>query len=73
MIDVIENRKLIGQRIAEIRRQKGMSLTDIAEITGLRRSTVWRVETGKFSSTIDVLCKIADALGYTIDVIENSA
>ena len=61
----------IGKRIASIRKSKRISIEDVTETTGLRRSTIWRVETGKFPATLDTLSKICDAIGCRIEVVEN--
>ena len=37
----------IGKRIKQSREEKGMSLQDVADLTGVARSTVQRYETGK--------------------------
>jgi len=69
--DNIETRIRIGRRIAELRKSKGISTIQMAEFTGLRRSTIWRIESGKFPSNIDLIGKIACALGCRLDVIED--
>ena len=66
----IETRIRIGSRLAEIRKSKSVSMLELTEKTGLKRSTIWRVETGKFPATLDTLSKIAEALGCKIEVIE---
>ena len=65
----IETRIRIGSRLAAIRKSKRISIQDVTETTGFRRSTVWRVETGKFPATLDTLSKICDAIGCRIEVV----
>jgi len=65
------NRIYIGQRIAEIRTSQGLTTYDLAEKSGITQSNICRIENGKYSAGIDVLGKIADALGVKIDLINN--
>lgn len=66
----MEDRERIGKRIAEIRTQQGLSQTELAERAGMKQGNIARIETGKYSTGIDLLSKIAHALGYEIDFIE---
>jgi len=64
------DRERIGRRIKEIRIKKGMSQFKLAELIGLRQQHIARIESGLYSTGIDILSKIADALGCKIDLIE---
>lgn len=66
----MNERERIGKRIAEIRKSKGLSQAKLAELTGIAPGNIARIETGKYSAGIDLLSKIADALGYKLDFIE---
>lgn len=65
----IEKRERIGSRIAELRRERGMSQAQLAEATGLKQPNIARIEAGKYSTTLDLLTTIADALGVKVDFI----
>ena len=52
--------------IWKVRREKHVSVEELAEKTGIGRSTLYNYENGLFSPTIDALEKIADALGVQI-------
>jgi len=69
----VNNREIIGRRIAEIRKSKGLTVLQISEITGLQRSNISRIENGMYSTGIDILGKIADALNCDIDLVERGA
>jgi len=60
----------IGQRIRELRHKRGMFQSQLAEISGITNVNVSRIEAGKYSAGLDVLAKIASALGCDIDFIE---
>lgn len=59
----------IGQRLAEIRKAKGLTQTQIAEAAGIRQQHVARVEAGLYSVGIDLLAKIVTALDYQIELM----
>ena len=63
-------RERIGKRIAEIRKKKGISQAKLAELTGMAPGNIARIETGKYSTGVDLLSKIANALDYKLNFIE---
>ena len=65
-----ENREVIGKRIRTFREKKGFSQDELAEIMEVNRSTISKVETGKFAITIDYLVKFAWYLDFNISVLE---
>ena len=66
-----ENREVIGKQIRVFREKKGFSQDELAEIMDVNRSTISKVETGKFAITIDYLVKFAWYLDFNISVLEN--
>ena len=67
-----DQRESIGMNIRALREKKGYSQDDLAEIMEVHRSTISKVETGKFSITIDYLVKFAWYLDFDICVIEKN-
>ena len=65
-----EHRETIGKTIRAIREKKGFSQNELAEIMDVHRSTISKVETGKFAITIDYLVKFAWYLDFNISVLE---
>ena len=65
-----ENREAIGKEIRAFREKKGFSQDDLSEIMEVNRSTISKVETGKFAITIDYLVKFAWYLDFNISVRE---
>lgn len=58
----------MGYRIKEVREEHGMSQTQLAEISGVSRATIWALETGKEKvTTTKTLNKLANALNVTVD------
>ena len=64
-----QERERIGQRIADLRKERGMTQQDLADKTGNQRNHISRIESGKYSVGFDTLQAIAEALGGTIDII----
>ena len=65
-----ENREVIGKQIRTFREKKGFSQDELAAIMEVQRSTISKVETGKFAITIDYLVKFAWYLDFDISVLE---
>ena len=61
-----ENRERIGKDIRAFREKKGYSQDDLAEIMEVHRSTISKVETGKFSISMDYLVKFGWYLEFDI-------
>lgn len=53
-------------RVWEARTQKGYTLIQLAEVTGISKSTLNNVENGKTSPTLSQLESIASAIGVRI-------
>lgn len=66
----MNDRERIGKRIAQIRMEAGISQYKLAEITGIAPGNIARIELGKYSTGVDLLSKIGDALGYKLDFTE---
>lgn len=62
-------REEIGLKIAQLRKEAGLSQRQLAEKAGLTQNTIYKIENGKFSVGIDVLCKVTEALGKRLDII----
>ncbi|MGM0712526.1 helix-turn-helix transcriptional regulator [Brevibacillus parabrevis] len=56
----------IGKTIARIRKDKGLSLENVASVAGIHRTTVGLIERGEREPTINTAAKIASALGLTL-------
>jgi len=65
-----EHREMIGKQIRAFREKKGLSQDELAEIMEVHRSTISKVETGKFAISIDYLVKFAWHLDFEISILE---
>ena len=66
-----EERKRIGARIKAIREENNMEAKQLSLITGIDAANLSRIEQGKYSTGIDTLSRIANALGYKIDFVKS--
>lgn len=64
-----QERQRMGERIATLRKEKGMTQQDIADVTGLLRNHISRIEAGRYSVGFDTLQAIAEALDADIRIV----
>ncbi|MEV8358926.1 helix-turn-helix transcriptional regulator [Microbacterium sp. NPDC076895] len=58
--------RALGVGIAQLRRERGMSIEHLAEASGVHRKTVIEVEAGRVAAKISTLHGIAHALGVPL-------
>jgi transcriptional regulator with XRE-family HTH domain len=56
----------LAARLAELRAQRGWSLDDLADRSGVSRSTLSRLERGEVSPTASLLGRLCTAYGWTM-------
>ena len=59
----------IASRIQELRKEAGMTQTQLAEKCGMAQPNIARIEAGTYATSIDVLSRIAEALGKRIELV----
>ena len=64
--------KLVGQRIQDVRRQRGMSQTDLAEQLNISPSHMSNIETGRTNFGVDILKRITEVLQISADYLLRS-
>jgi transcriptional regulator with XRE-family HTH domain len=65
-MDFMDINKLIASRVSALRETRDLSLTALAERSGVSRSNISLIERGESSATATVLDKLAGALGVTL-------
>ena len=63
-------RTRIGNRIRQIREERGIEARDLAKLAGIDAANLSRIENGKYSVGIDILSKIAASLGKKLDLVD---
>lgn len=64
-------RTRIGKKIRQIRDEKGIEAKDLAKLANIDAANLSRIEQGKYSVGLDILSKLAFALGYHVDIVPN--
>lgn len=64
----IANRIQIGNRISELRQEKGMSVNQLAEKCDVSRQNIYKIEDGKYNVSIDILYKVCKALDVELKI-----
>ena len=59
---ILNRRRVVGDRIRAARLQAHLSQEKLAELAGVDRQAVNRIELARASPTLDTLLRIADAL-----------
>ena len=69
--EAVENgpRAAIGRRIAELRRELGFSQRELARRAGISQPNLVNIEAGKYSAGLDILWRIARALGRAVYIV----
>jgi transcriptional regulator with XRE-family HTH domain len=68
---VRENRLKIGKAIRLIREKKGYSQDHLADLMNVSRTTISKIENGRFSVSIDYLTKLSIYLNFNFALIED--
>jgi DNA-binding XRE family transcriptional regulator len=63
-------RERIGAKIRSLREAKGMEAKQLAIITNIDAANISRIEQGRYSVGLDILAKIALALGAKVDLVD---
>ena len=72
MEDCMTERELIGKRIARIRNDKGYSTRELSDMCGIHFSNIGKIERGAYNVSIDILSRVASAMGVELTFIERS-
>ena len=60
--------RLLGD-LAKLRKEKGMSQVELAELTGNKQQAISRIENRENSPTLKTFCGILDVLGYDVQLV----
>lgn len=59
----------VGKRLAATRQSCHLSLDGLCERSGLSRTYLWQLESGKSNPSATTLCALATSLGVTVDYL----
>lgn len=66
-----EEYRLIGEMI-NIRKQKKMTQSKLAEITGNKQQVISRIEKKENNPSLKMFCNILNALGYELHIVKKT-
>ncbi len=58
----------VARQYIACRKQKKMTQADVAAVAGMKRPNITRFETGNYNPTIDMLVKVAECMGMTVEI-----
>lgn len=61
-------REELPRRLREMRVHKGKSVQALSEASGLSETYLKRLEAGKANPSVEALCKVAESLGYDLEI-----
>jgi transcriptional regulator with XRE-family HTH domain len=64
--------KVFAEHVRELRKEKGLTLKDLAAITGKNQQAISQFEKHEKSPTLATLCNLANALNADIKIIPRS-
>lgn len=65
-----ENRIRIGSHLAAIRKEKGLTIRQLADRCGVSFQNITKIENGKYNVSIDILGKLCEALNSELVIKE---
>lgn len=64
------NRKKIGSELAALRKKRGLTTRQLAELCGLDNSNISKIENGRYNVGIDILNRLCEAMNADIAIID---
>lgn len=66
----LNNRTKIGIQLQSARNSAGLTIRQLADLSGVSSQNITKIEHGKYNVSIDILSKVTDALGATIEIVK---
>ena len=67
-VEAVASRRL-GARVRELRRERNLTLDELAGVSGVSRAMISKLERGEKNPTIVVAAKLAEGLGITLSTL----
>lgn len=62
----VEERVLLGTALADARKDRKLSQSDVSELVGVQQSEISRIERGVHNPTLDTLARLGEAVGLRL-------
>ncbi|MBP9996477.1 MAG: helix-turn-helix transcriptional regulator [Lachnospiraceae bacterium] len=59
---------VVMRDFVKYRKERGVTQEELARRTGIARPNIARMESGSYNPTIDMLCRMGEAIGMKIDI-----
>ena len=69
LVEPLNDRQLFGQKMARLRKNKLLSIRELAELSGFATNTILSIEKGKFSPRFEIVEKILSVLGAHLEIV----
>jgi DNA-binding XRE family transcriptional regulator len=63
------HRKVVGDKLRQLRNSKNLTITDVAKATGIHATNISKIENGKYGFTIDAINQLLSVYGCDIDFV----
>ncbi len=63
------DRKIFADRVAQLRKEAGVSQQTMADAIGTTKVTISRIETGQRAVSVEMLCALADYFMVSVDYL----
>ncbi len=61
-------RQEIARQYVDCRKRKKMTQADVAAAAGMKRPGITRFETGRYNPTVDMLVRLAESMGMSVEI-----
>ena len=62
----LEEAYILGYNVERLRTKERMDITKFAQVSGITRPTIYKIESGEADPRLSYIRKLADALGVTV-------
>ena len=60
----------VGRQVAELRAKRGLTAQQVADLSGINRVNVTKIETGAYNVSVDILGRVCEALDARLRIEE---
>ena len=72
MISAEEREKELIEQMCELRKQKKITQTELAKLTGSKQQIISRTEKKNTSPSLKLFCNMINALGYDLQIVKKA-
>lgn len=66
-------REQIGLQLLEVRKKKQMTQQQVADMAGITRNNLSKIENGKYNVSVDILSRVCEVVGVRLTITEEAA